>query len=42
LFGTGSFLYGRTAQGIAWTVVLVASTVGLLKLIPGMWRSSED
>ena len=40
LFGTGSFLYGRAAQGIAWTVVFVGATVGLLKLIPRMWRAS--
>jgi Na+/proline symporter len=41
LFGTGSFLYGRTAHGMAWTVVFVASTVGLLRLIPRMWRSGD-
>jgi Na+/proline symporter len=42
LFGAGSFLYGRSAQGIAWSVVLVVSTIGLVKLIPRMWRASED
>lgn len=42
LFGAGSFLYGKMAQGIAWTAVFAVATVGLLKLIPAMWRLSGD
>ena len=38
LFGTGSFLYGRTAQGLVFTAVFVLSGVGLIRLIPAMWR----
>jgi Na+/proline symporter len=37
LFGAGSFLYGRTAQGLAWLVVFVATGLGLLRLVPRMW-----
>jgi len=42
LFGTGSFLYGRTAQGMMWVVVLVVSALGLWQILPRMWRSSES
>ena len=31
LFGAGSFLYGRAAQGIAWAAVFVVSVAGLLR-----------
>ncbi len=37
LFGAGSFLYGRTAQGIVWLVILLASGAGLARLLPRMW-----
>jgi len=37
LFGTGSFLYGRTAQGGVWMVVFAISGFGLLRLVPKMW-----
>jgi Na+/proline symporter len=40
LFGAGSFLYERTAQGIAWTVVLVISGAGLVRLIRRLWRET--
>ena len=40
LFGSGSFLYGKTAQGIVWTVILVIAGVGLIRLIPGLWKPS--
>jgi solute:Na+ symporter, SSS family len=33
LFGTGSFLYGATAQGIFWAIVFVISGVGLSRLL---------
>jgi Na+/proline symporter len=31
LFGAGSFLYGRTAQGVAWSVVLIVAGGGLIR-----------
>jgi hypothetical protein len=37
LFGAGSFLYGRMAQGLMWLSVLVLSGLGLVKLLPRMW-----
>ncbi len=37
LFGTGSFLYGRTAQGLVWLAVFVVSGLGLLRLVPRLW-----
>jgi Na+/proline symporter len=36
LFGTGSLLFGRTAQGLLWVVVFVLSGAGLLRLLPRM------
>jgi len=38
LFGTGSFLYGRMAQGLVWLVVFAVSGLGLLRLVPRMWQ----
>jgi len=37
LFGTGSFLYGRTGQGLMWLVMFVVSGLILLRLVPRMW-----
>jgi hypothetical protein len=37
LFGTGSFLYGRTPQGLMWLVIFVASAIGLIRLFPRLW-----
>ena len=37
LFGAGSFLYGRTAQGLMWLAVLLVSGLGLIRLLPRMW-----
>ena len=37
LFGTGSFLYGRTAQGLMWLAAFLVSGLILLKLVPRMW-----
>ncbi|MDQ3696485.1 MAG: Na+:solute symporter [Gemmatimonadota bacterium] len=37
LFGAGSFLYGETAQGLVWTAVLVASGLGLARVVSRMW-----
>lgn len=38
LFGTGSYLYGHTTLGIVWTAVFLGSGIGLLKIVPRMWR----
>ena len=38
LFGAGSFLYGRTAQGMVWTVAFTIAAVGLIRLVRGLWR----
>jgi len=38
LFGAGSYLYGRTAQGVVWTLVFVVACVGLIRLLAGIWR----
>jgi len=40
LFGTGSFLYGRTGLGLAWLAAFVASGIGLVRVMPKVWRSS--
>jgi solute:Na+ symporter, SSS family len=39
LFGTGSFLYGRTTQGVMWAIVFVLTGLGLLRLVPRMWST---
>ncbi len=41
LFGTGSYLYGRTPQALMWLAVFVISTLGLSQILPRIWRSSE-
>ena len=41
LFGTGSFLYGRTAQGMMWLVVFVTTGAGLARLLPRLWEGSS-
>ena len=41
LFGTGSFLYGRTTQGWVWLALFVASAIGLQRITRG-WRHGED
>jgi Na+/proline symporter len=38
LFGSGSALYGFTAQAITWGVVWVVSGAGLLRVISQLWR----
>ncbi len=42
LFGTGSFLYGRTPQALVWLAVFVVSGVGLLRIVPRLWGSSAS
>jgi Na+/proline symporter len=41
LFGAGSFLYGRTPQGIAWLLVFVISGAALLRIVPRLWASGS-
>ncbi len=42
LFGTGSFLYGKTTQGIVWLVIFLGSLIGLVRLLPRMWSSGPQ
>ena len=42
LFGAGSFLYGRTAQGLVWLVVFVVSGAGLAVLLPRLWAGTRS
>jgi SSS family solute:Na+ symporter len=42
LFGSGSFLFGNTAQGMMWLVVFVISGVGLLRIVPRLWRGTGN
>jgi hypothetical protein len=42
LFGTGSFLYGKTAQGLLWSLVLVVSLFGLSRLLPRIWSTTHE
>ncbi|HLF82962.1 MAG TPA: hypothetical protein VI837_02180, partial [Blastocatellia bacterium] len=39
LFGTGSFLYGKTTQGIFWSSVFSVSLFGLSRVLPRIWSS---
>jgi Na+/proline symporter len=39
LFGTGSYIYGNTAQGTVWLFAFVFSAIGLARLLPQMWKS---
>jgi SSS family solute:Na+ symporter len=41
LFGTGSFLYGRTAQGVMWLAFFLVSGVGLARLLPRLWTGQS-
>ncbi len=40
LFGAGSFLYGRTPQGLVFLGVTLASGWGLWKLLPALWSGA--
>ncbi len=40
LFGMGSFLYGRTTLALVWAAVLVASGIGLQRILPRLWRGT--
>jgi Na+/proline symporter len=41
LFGAGSYLYGRTTQGVVWTVVFVIAGGGLIRVMAGLWRDDQ-
>jgi Na+/proline symporter len=41
MFGTGSFLYGRTPQGLLWLAVFAVSGLGLVRVVPRLWAGSE-
>ena len=40
LFGTGSALYGRTAQAAVFAALFVVSGLGLLRLMPKLWSGA--
>jgi len=40
LFGTGSFLYGRTGPGLVWLATFLVSGFGLLRLMPKLWAGA--
>lgn len=42
LFGSGSFLYGRTSQGLMWLAVFVVSGVALARLLPRITRDADS
>jgi Na+/proline symporter len=42
LFGTGSFIYGNTAQGAVFAVVFVVSGWGVVKVLQGFWKTTPD
>jgi hypothetical protein len=39
LFGTGSVLYGKTAQAAVWIGLFVVSGVWLARLVPRLWAT---
>jgi hypothetical protein len=41
LFGTGSFLYGRTSLGLFWLVIFIVTAIGLWRVVPRMWRPGQ-
>jgi hypothetical protein len=41
LFGAGSFLYGKTAQGLLWSLILIVSVFGLSRVLPRIWSSNH-
>jgi len=42
LFGTGYWIYGKTAGGVVCAVLFVVSAVGLAKLVAALWRGDRD
>jgi Na+/proline symporter len=41
LFGTGSVLYGKTAQAAVWIGLFVVSGVWLARLVPRLWATRQ-
>jgi SSS family solute:Na+ symporter len=41
LFGTGSFIYGKTAQGLVWAALFLVSGSGLVRLLPRLWAGEQ-
>ena len=39
LFGTGSALYGLTAQASLWAVVFIVSGYGLIRILNRLWTA---
>jgi solute:Na+ symporter, SSS family len=42
LFGSGSFLYGRTGPGLLWLAAFVVSGVWLLRLMRAVWAGAGE
>jgi SSS family solute:Na+ symporter len=42
LFGTGSFLYGRTTQAFVWLAIFLVSGIALFRLLPRFWKRAEQ
>jgi Na+/proline symporter len=42
LFGTGSVLYGKTAQAAVWIALFVVSGIWLARLVPALWATRES
>jgi solute:Na+ symporter, SSS family len=40
LFGAGSFLYGRTTQGLFWSLIFLVSLFGLSRVLPRIWSTT--
>ncbi|MDO8666434.1 MAG: sodium:solute symporter family protein [Gemmatimonadales bacterium] len=41
LFGAGSFIYGRMAQGTVWLALFAVSGIGLMRLLPKLWAGAD-
>ena len=41
LYGTGSYIYGKTSQGMVWLFAFVFSALGLVRLLPRIWKSGS-
>lgn len=42
LFGAGSFLYGKTAQGLLWSLIFAVSLFGLSRVLPRVWSDGHE
>src|SRR5215216_6048645 len=42
LFGAGSFLYGKTAQGAVWLLLFILSGAGLMRLLAQLWSKKDE